>query len=208
MPELPEVETTRRGITPHALGERVTGVVVRDSRLRWPVPLELQTQLPGSQIESIRRRGKYILIATDTGTLIVHLGMSGSLRVLESDAAPGKHDHVDLQLGNGRILRYNDPRRFGCMLWTLDDPGQEHFFDGTTRQTATFTVTVFHKADAGPDAVAGIVDSVVDQLNDVQVAVAGHDRGVLTTLSRGAAQPDGDYLRADSTFQIVATTSS
>ena len=124
MPELPEVETTRRGITPHALGERVTGVVVRDSRLRWPVPLELQTQLPGSQIESIRRRGKYILIATDTGTLIVHLGMSGSLRVLESDAAPGKHDHVDVQLGNGRTLRYNDPRRFGCMLWTLEDPAQ------------------------------------------------------------------------------------
>jgi formamidopyrimidine-DNA glycosylase len=124
MPELPEVETTRRGIAPHALGECVTGVVVRDPRLRWPVPAELQTQLPGSRIESIRRRGKYILFATDTGVLIVHLGMSGSLRVLESNVAPGKHDHVDVQLGNGRILRYNDPRRFGCMLWTLDDPAR------------------------------------------------------------------------------------
>ena len=122
MPELPEVETTRRGITAHATGERVVGVVVREPRLRWPVPGELATQLPGSVIQSIQRRGKYLLFRTDSGTLIVHLGMSGSLRVLEGPTPPGKHDHVDIQLGNGRLLRYNDPRRFGCMLWTLEDP--------------------------------------------------------------------------------------
>jgi formamidopyrimidine-DNA glycosylase len=122
MPELPEVETTRRGIAPHALGERVTGVVVRDNRLRWPVPAELGIQLPGSVIQSLQRRGKYLLFHTDTGTLIVHLGMSGSLRVLEKTSAPSKHDHVDILLESGRLLRYNDPRRFGCMLWTLDDP--------------------------------------------------------------------------------------
>ncbi|MCZ6829112.1 MAG: bifunctional DNA-formamidopyrimidine glycosylase/DNA-(apurinic or apyrimidinic site) lyase [Gammaproteobacteria bacterium] len=124
MPELPEVETTRLGIAAHACGERVTEVVVRDARLRWPVPAELCTQLPGSLIQSVQRRGKYLLFRTDSGTLIVHLGMSGSLRVLETAAAPTKHDHVDILLGNGRILRYNDPRRFGCMLWTLEDPQQ------------------------------------------------------------------------------------
>lgn len=82
-------------------------------------------QLPGSVIESVQRRGKYLLLRTDTGTLIVHLGMSGSLRVLDSPIPPAlKHDHVDIVLGNGRVLRYNDPRRFGCMLWTLEDPQQ------------------------------------------------------------------------------------
>jgi formamidopyrimidine-DNA glycosylase len=125
MPELPEVETTRRGIAPHASGESVSRVIVRDARLRWPVPAELSVQLPGSVIESMQRRGKYLLFRTDTGTLIVHLGMSGSLRVLDAPAPPAqKHDHVDIVRGNARVLRYNDPRRFGCLLWTLEDPLQ------------------------------------------------------------------------------------
>ena len=124
MPELPEVETTRRGILPHALGETVEDVIVRDRRLRWPVPEELSLMLPGATIEEIQRRGKYLLFRTDAGTLIAHLGMSGSLRVVTQADPPAKHDHVDILLGNGKILRYNDPRRFGCMLWTLADPAE------------------------------------------------------------------------------------
>jgi len=122
MPELPEVETTRLGILPHAKGETVADIVVRDRRLRWPVPEELSRMLPGATIEDIRRRGKYLLFRTGAGTLIGHLGMSGSLRVVDPSASAGKHDHVDIVLGNGKALRYNDPRRFGCLLWTLADP--------------------------------------------------------------------------------------
>ena len=124
MPELPEVETTRRGILPHARGEIVEAVIVRDRRLRWPVPEELSLMLPGATIEEIQRRGKYLLFRTDAGTLIIHLGMSGSLRVVTAADPPAKHDHVDILLGSGKILRYNDPRRFGCMLWTLTDPAE------------------------------------------------------------------------------------
>jgi formamidopyrimidine-DNA glycosylase len=124
MPELPEVETTRRGILPHARGETVAAVVVRDRRLRWPVPEELALILPGARIDEIERRGKYLLFRTDAGTLISHLGMSGSLRVVTALDTPAKHDHVDIELGSGKILRYNDPRRFGCMLWTLADPAE------------------------------------------------------------------------------------
>jgi formamidopyrimidine-DNA glycosylase len=122
MPELPEVETTRRGILPHAKGELVQDIVVRDRRLRWPIPEEISRILPGATIEDIQRRGKYLLFRTDAGTLIAHLGMSGSLRVVTAADEARAHDHVDLVLGSGKILRYNDPRRFGCMLWTLADP--------------------------------------------------------------------------------------
>jgi len=124
MPELPEVETTRRGIGPHTIGRRVVDVLVRDARLRWPVPPELRRMLSGSVIEDVQRRGKYLLFRSDTGTLILHLGMSGSLRVVSGADSPGKHDHVDIILEGGVVLRYNDPRRFGCLLWTLEDPGE------------------------------------------------------------------------------------
>lgn len=97
-------------------------IIVRDRRLRWPVPEELTRLLPGATIEDIQRRGKYLLFRTGAGTLIAHLGMSGSLRVVTPADEPKAHDHVDIMLGSGKILRYNDPRRFGCMLWTLADP--------------------------------------------------------------------------------------
>lgn len=125
MPELPEVETTRRGILPHALGQKIRAVEVRDRRLRWPVPAEVERLLPGATIAAIERRGKYLLFRTDAGTLISHLGMSGSIRVLTGPLPAAKHDHVDIFLASGKVLRYNDPRRFGCMLWTLANP-HEH----------------------------------------------------------------------------------
>lgn len=122
MPELPEVETTRRGIAPHCENRTITRVTVRDGRLRWPVPGNIAELLEGAVIQSVDRRAKYLLIgvtsATVAGSLIVHLGMSGSLRVITDQSEPLLHDHVELELDHGIRLRFNDPRRFGCWLWS------------------------------------------------------------------------------------------
>lgn len=118
MPELPEVETTRQGIAPHCEDQIITHVAVHNASLRWPVPDDLPQQLEGRIIRSVERRAKYLFLNLDTGTVIIHLGMSGSLRVITDDTPAMKHDHVELVLGNGRTLRFNDPRRFGCWLWT------------------------------------------------------------------------------------------
>lgn len=117
MPELPEVETTRRGLAPHLLGRRVTGVVLRRGDLRWPIAPQIAVELPGQPIVAVRRRAKYLLIDVATGSVLLHLGMSGSLRVVPMASPAGSHDHVDLQLDSGNALRFNDPRRFGCLLW-------------------------------------------------------------------------------------------
>jgi formamidopyrimidine-DNA glycosylase len=122
VPELPEVETTRRGIAPHLVGRRVQRVLVRDARLRWPIPADIDRELSGQRIEAIDRRAKYLLLRTAAGTAILHLGMSGSLRVVPATTAAQRHDHVDLILDNDRCLRLRDPRRFGALLWTREDP--------------------------------------------------------------------------------------
>ncbi|MDH5526209.1 MAG: bifunctional DNA-formamidopyrimidine glycosylase/DNA-(apurinic or apyrimidinic site) lyase [Nitrospirota bacterium] len=119
MPELPEVETTRRGIEPHVAGARILRVAVREARLRWPVPPEVN-RAAGQLVRRVARRAKYLLLELESGCLIVHLGMSGSLRLVAADAPPGKHDHVDLVLEGGSSLRLTDPRRFGCLLWSDD----------------------------------------------------------------------------------------
>lgn len=125
MPELPEVETTRRGIEPHVVGRTVALFDVRQPKLRWPVPAALAALLPGKTVEAVSRRGKYLLIQFDCGHLLVHLGMSGSLRVVERSKEPGKHDHVDLCLTDGKALRLTDPRRFGAVLWQDADEVHE-----------------------------------------------------------------------------------
>lgn len=117
MPELPEVETTRRGVEPHCKGRTVVQLTVRDSRLRWPVSRQLAKQVQGQVITAIERRGKYLLFRTTAGSLLLHLGMSGSLRVVTPDAPIGRHDHVDILLEGGACLRYHDPRRFGSLMW-------------------------------------------------------------------------------------------
>jgi formamidopyrimidine-DNA glycosylase len=122
MPELPEVETTRRGIEPHVRGQRISQVIVRDRRLRWPVPQELAVTLCGQTVTGVERRGKYLLFGTAAGTLLLHLGMSGSLRVLPEPQAPRRHEHVDIVFAHGPCLRYTDPRRFGSLHWVADDP--------------------------------------------------------------------------------------
>ena len=124
MPELPEVEVSRQGISPWLTGIKVTRVVVRDGRLRWPVPGEIQ-ELVDLVIHRVSRRAKYLLLETDFGTAILHLGMSGSLRVLDIGTPAEKHDHVDIELANGKLLRLNDPRRFGALLWTRE-PAEAH----------------------------------------------------------------------------------
>ncbi|MET0328813.1 MAG: bifunctional DNA-formamidopyrimidine glycosylase/DNA-(apurinic or apyrimidinic site) lyase [Luteimonas sp.] len=124
MPELPEVETTRAGLTPHVLGRTIQRVLLRRPDLRWPIPAEVSDLLPGRRIEAIRRRAKYLLFDTDTGSALLHLGMSGSLRVLGPDVPVRAHDHVDMTLDSGQVLRFNDPRRFGCLLWQA--PGTTH----------------------------------------------------------------------------------
>lgn len=122
MPELPEVETTRRGIAPHLDGRRITLVTVREPRLRWRVPSSLPREAAGQSIRGTRRRGKYLLIDLERGSLILHLGMSGSLRVLDAKTPLLTHDHLDIVLDSGLALRFNDPRRFGSVLWAPDDP--------------------------------------------------------------------------------------
>lgn len=124
MPELPEVETTRRGLVPHLLDRAVAGVVLRRPALRWPVPREIETLLPGQRIDAVRRRAKYLLLDTTAGSALLHLGMSGSLRVLPEGTPVRPHDHVDIALDDGHLLRFNDPRRFGCLLWQA--PGTLH----------------------------------------------------------------------------------
>ena len=117
MPELPEVETTRRGLAPHLIGRRIVALDIRQPRLRWPIPRTLRTQLPGQRIEGIERRAKYLLVHTEPGSALLHLGMSGSLRVLPASTPIGVHDHVDWRLDSGQLLRFTDPRRFGSQLW-------------------------------------------------------------------------------------------
>ena len=125
MPELPEVETTRRELEPRLLGRRIRRVVVREPRLRWPVPPELANRLEGQPITGLERRAKYLLASARRGTALIHLGMAGSLRLVGSAVAPGPHDHVDWLLDDGLCLRYRDPRRFGAMLW-CDEPPALH----------------------------------------------------------------------------------
>ncbi len=124
MPELPEVETTLSGLKPHLEGAIIQDVVVRHTQLRWPIPSTLKYDLNLQNIRHISRRGKYLLISMDSGTLIIHLGMSGSLRLVTIDETIRRHDHVDIVLSGHKILRYHDPRRFGAILLTKNNPSE------------------------------------------------------------------------------------
>lgn len=124
MPELPEVETTRRGLAPHLCGQRIVAVLLHRPDLRWPIPSAVCTGLQGQIVRDVRRRAKYLLLDVDGGSAIWHLGMSGNLRVLPGAMPLRPHDHVELCLDNGNVLRFNDPRRFGCLLWQAE--GEVH----------------------------------------------------------------------------------
>jgi len=125
VPELPEVETTRSGIAPHVEGKMVEELVLRRRKLRYPVPQTLLVDLPGQVISKVGRRGKYLLLSAETGTVMVHLGMSGNLRLVDVNVPAEKHDHIDIVFEGGKALRLHDPRRFGSVLWLEGDP-HEH----------------------------------------------------------------------------------
>jgi formamidopyrimidine-DNA glycosylase len=124
MPELPEVETSRLGLTPHVVGRVVKTAIVRQKKLRQRVSPGVTRTLPGLAIDNLRRRAKYLLFDTQAGTLIIHLGMSGTLRIIDADEPPTAHDHVDIVFDDGKAMRFRDPRRFGCVLWTASDPAR------------------------------------------------------------------------------------
>ena len=122
MPELPEVETTRRGIAPYVVGETVKDIIIRERNLRWPIPVALKRSLKNQLIRKLKRRAKYLLFYTEKGCMILHLGMSGNLRVLNNNTPHDKHDHVDIIFESGYFLRFHDPRKFGSIHWTKEDP--------------------------------------------------------------------------------------
>ncbi|WP_298267581.1 bifunctional DNA-formamidopyrimidine glycosylase/DNA-(apurinic or apyrimidinic site) lyase [Geobacter sp.] len=130
MPELPEVEQTRRRLERELAGKRIERVVVRAPKLRLPIPHELHTSLPGRTVRAVERRGKYLLFHCETGWLIVHLGMTGFLRLLPGTAPPGKHDHFDIVFEDGAVLRFHDPRKFGTVVWTTDPPATHPLLAG------------------------------------------------------------------------------
>lgn len=121
MPELPEVETSRRGIEPHLLNKTIKNVTIRQHKLRWPIPKNLPALAEGKKIRAVCRRAKYLYLKLDNGCIIIHLGMSGSLRICTDKTPPEKHDHVDIRVNSNTVLRLRDPRKFGCVLWTADD---------------------------------------------------------------------------------------
>ncbi len=122
MPELPEVETTRRGITPHIIRQKIQQVIVRQPKLRWPIPEDLAQLLANAFLLNIERRAKYLLFKFETGYVLIHLGMSGSLRIIDTNAPVEKHDHIDFVFYNNKTLRLTDPRRFGAVLWLGESP--------------------------------------------------------------------------------------
>ena len=124
MPELPEVETTRAGISPHILNQRVQSFYIRQPSLRWTIPFDMASYFESYEISALTRRGKYLVLSTQSGSALIHLGMSGSLRICSEDEPLKKHDHWDMCFQNGLILRYHDPRRFGAFLWAGKNPEQ------------------------------------------------------------------------------------
>lgn len=157
MPELPEVEVTRRGIAPEISGKPLSGVVLRTPSLRYPLPADLAAKIGGRRLESVMRRGKYLLLDFGNGYVLIHLGMSGSLRIVAPDLAPKKHDHVDLVFGAGKscvVLRLHDPRRFGALLWIEGDPAQHPLIRklGIEPLTPDFTPQWLYDATRGLNA--------------------------------------------------------
>jgi formamidopyrimidine-DNA glycosylase len=153
VPELPEVEITRRGIEPFVLGKTITGVAVRNPNLRQRVPRNIAGLVVGQRVKRLRRRGKYLLFECDDGSLIVHLGMSGSLRVIEPKSAPRKHDHLDLVFG-GSALRLRDPRRFGVVLWSRGDSSSHPLLArlGVEPLSEEFSTDFLHRITRGRNA--------------------------------------------------------
>lgn len=146
MPELPEVETSRRGIEPWLLNKKIKCITVRQHKLRWPIPQNLADLAVGKTIRAVSRRAKYIYLVLDNGTIIIHLGMSGSLRICTDKTPAEKHDHIDIQVSGKKILRLRDPRKFGCVLWAQNPVAQHRLIKplGPEPLTDIFTADYLH----------------------------------------------------------------
>ena len=190
MPELPEVETTRRGLLPHCRGQRITEVTLRERRLRWPVDPELPRLLRGQRIGDIQRRAKYLKLLLDSGTLLVHLGMSGSLRILTAPTPALKHDHLDFTLGNACILRFNDPRRFGSVQWFPEDCELTPLADlGPEPLTPQFDGAYLHRQSRGRRV------AVKPFIMDARVVVGVGNIYATEALFRSGIRPDRQASR-------------
>ena len=186
MPELPEVEVTRLGISRHVVGNSVADVAVHSAKLRALVPPELAALLRGQVIHSVERRGKYLILTCSAGSLLLHLGMTGHLRILPGGRSPGPHDHLDIQFSSGIILRLNDVRRFGSVHWTAADPMQHKLLSGIGPEplTAAFTADYLYRKSRGRKVALQrfIMDSaVVAGVGNIYAAESLFRSGLLPT---------------------------
>lgn len=190
MPELPEVEVTRRRITPHIQGKTIFDVTVRNADLRRPVPSEIRTELPGQIIQDVERRGKYLLFRCPAGWIILHLGMTGDMKIISARTAPEKHDHLDIVFRDGICLRFNDTRRFGSILWTESDPKDHPLLKrlGPEPLTDTFTAQyIFRRSRGRSIAVKQFImdGTVVAGLGNIYASEALFGAGIHPAMEAG-----------------------
>jgi len=208
MPELPEVETTRRGIAPYVEGKQFAGVSIRHHQLRWPIPTELPTLLSKRKVIGLERRGKYLLFRFSHGHLIVHLGMSGSLRICPLSTPAQKHDHVDFILTGKQCLRFHDPRRFGAILWT-DEPIAEHRLLnhlGPEPLTEDFNAELLFKRSRkrSKDIKAFIMDSrIVVGVGNIYANEALFSAGIRPTKAAGKITKKQSALLVEEIKQVL-----
>lgn len=208
MPELPEVETTRRGLAPHLEGRRITHVTLRRPDLRWPIPAEVRERLPGQRVEAVERRAKYLLTRTAAGSALWHLGMSGVMRVLPAVTPLGAHDHVDVGLDDGRVLRFTDPRRFGCLLW--QPPGTLHPLLaglGPEPLSEAFSGAVLFAASRGKKAPVKVFlmdQAIVVGVGNIYAAEALFEAGIRPTTPAGRVTRERYQRLAAAVKRILA----
>jgi formamidopyrimidine-DNA glycosylase len=202
MPELPEVEVTRLGISQHLLGKKISGVTVHSAKLRSMVPPDLPRLLTGQTVDSIERRGKYLIIGTAAGYLLLHLGMTGHLRIVPGSRSAGTHDHLDLHFGNGAVLRLNDVRRFGSVHWTPCEPLKHKLLSGIGPEPLTdaFTGDYLYRRSRGRKVAVQrfLMDSaVVAGVGNIYAGESLFRSGILpTTLAGNLSQSDCAKLAA------------
>jgi len=210
MPELPEVETTLRGVSPHLLGHTVRELIVQERRLRWPVPDDL-IEIEGTPILSGSRRGKYLLFATARGTLLIHLGMSGSLRVLAPSIPWRKHDHLAFRLDSGMELRFHDPRRFGTVQWIHGDPCAHPLLKDLGPEPLSTDFTARHLFDLSRGRSASIKSFIMDShivvgVGNIYACEALFMAGIRPTLAAGKVSLPR-FVKLVKTIQEVLTAS-
>lgn len=191
MPELPEVEITRAGITKHITGNTITNVIAHAPSLRWPIPPELASVLPGQIVNSVTRRGKYLLLHCQIGSVLIHLGMTGYLRILSAATSPEKHDHFDIIFRDGKVLRLNDVRRFGSVVWAGTKPNQHELLAelGPEPLTEGFDGKYLYQKSRGRKITAKqfIMDhKVVAGLGNIYANEALFHAGIRPTTSAGS----------------------